>query len=135
MKNKLFVIGVCLVALISINAIKSDYEPDDPWAGYEPQNLQVLPPDTDPYVLGAMMDALNDALGVKCSHCHTKTDDGLDFISDENPKKDVARDMIKMTMEISHKYFKDTEIDGKKMQLSCMTCHNGEAIPVMRPAY
>ncbi len=135
MKNKFYVLGIMLLAIVSIHAIKGDYNPDDPWAGYEPQNLQVLPADIDPHALGAMMDALNSALGVKCGYCHVPTDDGIDFVSDENPKKDVARAMIKMTVEIGNKYFKDTEIDGKKMTISCMTCHNGQAIPEMMEAY
>lgn len=135
MKNKIFVFGILFLAIISVNAIKGGTEPDDPWAGYEPQNLQVLPADTPPQVIGMVMDAFNDALGVKCGHCHVRTDDGLDFVSDDNQMKEVARGMMKMTAEISEKYFKDTEIDGKRVQMSCMTCHNGQSIPVMRDAY
>jgi cytochrome c553 len=82
------------------------------------------------------MRAFNAALGVKCGHCHAPKstgERGLDFASDANPKKDIARAMMKMTNKINKKYFKDNHSeDGALKQIGCGTCHNGQVEPQIR---
>ena len=84
------------------------------------KNLQVLPDSTTEEQLDAIMHAYNESLNVKCRHCHIKGN----MASDENPEKEIARKMMRMTNEINEKYFgKDSGTVG------CMTCHNGKLHP------
>ncbi|WP_156306647.1 c-type cytochrome [Sphingobacterium endophyticum] len=94
----------------------------------KPQNLKVLPKNITHEELDSTMKSFNMALGVKCNHCHAPKangEKGLDFASDSNPKKDVARHMIKMTNQINKKHFKHA-YDGIVYNISCNTCHNGK---------
>lgn len=92
------------------------------------KNLKVLPKDISDDDLKAVMREFNAALGVKCSHCHAPGADGkLDFASDANEIKNVARDMMQMTKGINKKYF--DEKDPQNFQVNCMTCHNGNSDP------
>lgn len=94
-------------------------------------NLKVLPKDISDDELKAVMRDFNAALGVKCSHCHAPGADGkIDFASDANAKKNVARDMMKMTRSINKKHF-DTK-NPADFKVNCMTCHNGKADPNMK---
>ena len=61
----------------------------------------------------------------------------LDFKSDDHPNKEIARNMMKLVMDVNEKYF---EADGdfkdnyllSEYQVTCNTCHNGHAKPVQR---
>ena len=55
----------------------------------------------------------------------------MDFASDENKHKDVARDMMRMAMKINKKYFKEPKDSIAK--ISCFTCHNGNKEPKEAP--
>ena len=87
-----------------------------------PKNLKVLKVATGPEVI-QIMRAFTAGLGVKCEHCHVQGN----FASDDNPKKEVARHMISMAMEINSKF-----PDGK-MHVTCYTCHRGETEPKTAP--
>jgi hypothetical protein len=66
---------------------------------------------------------------VQCNHCHVPPAGGPpDFASDENPKKEVARNMILMARDINAKFPQD----GKR-RVTCYTCHRGAAIPLTAP--
>ncbi|MFD1165366.1 c-type cytochrome [Sphingobacterium daejeonense] len=96
--------------------------------GERPQNLKVLPKNITNEELDSTMKSFNMALGVKCNHCHAPKangEKGLDFASDANPKKDVARWMIKMTSQINKKHFKHAH-EGVLHQIACNSCHNGK---------
>ncbi|RZK29591.1 MAG: c-type cytochrome, partial [Hymenobacter sp.] len=59
-----------------------------------------------------IMKGFKTALGVKCGFCHaqSKADPSkMDFASDENKHKDVARDMLRMTTRINKKFFDDNK--------------------------
>ena len=97
-----------------------------------PKNLKVLPKNISDEELTKVMRGFNAALGVKCGHCHapkTNGEKGMDFASDANPKKNIAREMIKMTKKVNKKYFKE-EHEGVVKNISCATCHNGKEEPV-----
>jgi Photosynthetic reaction centre cytochrome C subunit len=83
--------------------------------GQPHKNLKILTDDE----VRPMMGAFTAALGVKCTGCHVAGD----FASDENPKKNVARTMIAMVREDNSKFL------AGKTQLTCYTCHRGEAMP------
>lgn len=86
------------------------------------KNLKVLTGMTDQQV-NAEMQVWTKSLGVKCSHCHTLGD----FASDENPKKEMARQMAMMVKTINKDFLK-----GEK-KASCLLCHRGNAVPAEEP--
>jgi hypothetical protein len=86
-----------------------------------PKNLKILPADTNiPQVMGTF----RAALGVQCTYCHVQGD----FASDENAKKSMARNMLRVTADINSAF-----PDGKR-HVTCYTCHRGETVPKTEPA-
>jgi hypothetical protein len=85
-----------------------------------PKNLKILPADVN---IQQTMGAFRTALGVQCNYCHIQGD----FASDENPKKSMARNMLRIAADINA-----TFPDGKR-HVTCYTCHRGEAKPKMEP--
>src|SRR5688572_10252855 len=74
----------------------------------EHKNLKVLPQDISKQKLDSIMESYTKALGVSCSFCHTEVKDfpdSLDYISDSNPMKENAREMMRMTILINKTYF------------------------------
>ena len=98
--------------------------------GGPPQNLKVLPKDTARPALTAIMRGYTAALGVKCDHCHVE--DMAQRASDDNPKKDIARKMIKMTMDINATYLQGVGDPALPDQpkVTCFTCHRGAVKPL-----
>ena len=96
------------------------------------KNLKVLPKNITHDELEKVMDGFKLALGVKCNFCHApKKDDPrkMDFPSDDNQHKNIARKMIKMTAKINKKFFKRVDNDGAITNISCISCHNGKEHP------
>jgi hypothetical protein len=60
----------------------------------------------------------------------------MDFASDANEKKGIARDMMRMTTKINKKYFdvKDSKSLDADLEMTCYTCHNGKEHPGKWPA-
>ena len=98
--------------------------------GAPPQNLKVLPKDIARPALTAIMRGYTAALGVQCNHCHVE--DMAQRASDENPKKDIARKMIKMTMDINATYLQGVGDPALPDQpkVTCYTCHRGAVKPL-----
>ncbi len=105
---------------------------------FKAKNLKVLPKNISKEDLDKVMDGFKASLGVRCNYCHSAMKDNprrMDFASDENPKKEIARDMMKMTAKINKKYFQQQMKDGKGLiEISCTTCHNGKSEPVLKTA-
>jgi hypothetical protein len=96
------------------------------------KNLKVLDKNITKDELTIIMKEFKTALGVKCNFCHaeSKTNPGkLDFPSDENKHKNVARGMMRMTKRINKKFFKE---DGGNA-VTCFTCHSGHEEPKEKP--
>ena len=97
------------------------------------KNLKVLPKDITEDSLDKIMDGFNVNLGVDCRYCHTrdKKADTLMFDKDDKPEKEIARNMMRMTMDINEKYFHfNQEIKSSEIQaVNCFTCHRGEPRP------
>lgn len=86
------------------------------------------------------MQAMNEALGVTCAYCHvpagsrppTGRPDELDYRSEANPRKRIARMMLAMTADINASIpaavLKSTE---DSTVVTCATCHRG--VPDPRP--
>lgn len=98
-----------------------------------PKNLKVLPADTGPEKLSAIMRGFSRSLGVRCQYCHVgeegKPLTTFDFVSDANPNKDRARQMYKMLGTINAQ-LKDFPRSGAKVNVWCHTCHAGRPKPM-----
>jgi len=85
-----------------------------------PKNLKILPADVN---IQRTMGNIRTALGVQCNFCHAAGD----FASDDNPKKAVARNMMRITADLNAGF-----PDGKQ-HVTCYTCHLGDATPKREP--
>ncbi len=118
--------------------------------GEPPKNLQVLPKDMPRNQVTAMMRTFAMALGVRCEHCHAEDPNAtavaadapaggrggrgggpqLDYSLDDKETKKVAREMLKMVMDINGKYLPTTGREVNEFnRVSCETCHHGLAKP------
>jgi Photosynthetic reaction centre cytochrome C subunit len=98
------------------------------------KNLKVLPQDISDEKLDSIMKTYTVALGVECKFCHSPVivfSDSLDFISDKNPMKENARDMMKMVIDINSRYFyfDSTRRPEYLNVITCKNCHRGQPLP------
>ncbi len=102
------------------------------------KNLKVLPKNINKEQLDSVMHHFTASLNVKCNYCHVRNEETkkMDFASDDNKHKLVARDMIKMMHKINDKYF---DVTGSKkdrlntqLMVTCYTCHHGATDPVTK---
>jgi cytochrome c5 len=130
--NRKFFIPAMLFALVIICA--AAIEPAKKVDRFK--NLQILPKDISEAALQKIMETdFNKALGVNCDYCHAKiagsTD--LDYPSDAKGEKEIARSMMRMTIEINKNHFAQPSpmIGDTLLTVTCMTCHHGEPYPVI----
>jgi tetratricopeptide (TPR) repeat protein len=102
----------------------------------DPDNLQVLPEDTEPQQLRATMRGFAMGLGVRCSFCHVGEEgeplSTYDFASDENDRKLVARQMLQMVAAINDDFLAEMDpATGGDVGVTCVTCHRGQEAPLM----
>lgn len=136
-------LAVALVALPAallvrqpVDAQTAEARPAEPprWGWPErAANLVVLPADAPPDQLRAVMTGFTRSLGVRCSYCHVG-DEGkplstYDFPSDANPKKDVAREMLRMLGSINEHMAKVPPGGAERVNVWCHTCHQGRPRP------
>lgn len=130
MQRSLFVIS-CLMILVTISLAFTKRE--DPF-----KNLKVLPKDITQKQMDSVMDHFSVSLNVDCGFCHVEKPDGeMDFASDGNKHKLIARDMLEMTYAINDKYFDYTGAKrtiNTQLMITCYTCHNGQKMPDTEPA-
>ncbi len=87
----------------------------------ELKNVTVLPYTKKSEIMKYMKKTVSKELGVKCSFCHNVRD----YSSDENSHKIVAREMMRMVMNIN-----ETTMKPLKMhEVSCWVCHRGNEHP------
>lgn len=99
-------------------------------------NARVLPADTPPERLRDIMRGFTQALGVRCQFCHVGQEgqplSTFDFVSDANPRKNVARAMMQMTWRLNRETL--PAIPGlSEPRLTCYSCHRGAAEPATAP--
>ena len=70
-----------------------------------------------------IMTGFQTALGVQCTYCHVQGD----FASDANPKKEIARNMIRMMRDINYRF------PDAKIHVTYYTCHRGQTEPGVAP--
>ena len=116
--------------------------------GEPPKNLQVLPKDMPRQQVLGVMRQFTAALGVNCAHCHAEAANQpapdpaaggrggrgggpqLDYALDDKENKKIAREMMKMVMDINGKYLPATGRHFTDLtRVSCETCHHGLAKP------
>src|SRR5690606_32240294 len=88
------------------------------------KNLKVLPQNISKDSLMSLMRGYNQALGVKCNHCHSG-----DKAADDKHSKEVARHMIKFTNELNANEFAPIG-EQYKNAIECATCHRGSTKPM-----
>jgi hypothetical protein len=117
--------GLCvMLPLLSFQSIAQETQDKQPKRAIpNPTNLKVLKVSTGAEV-GQIMRTFTAGLGVQCVYCHVAGN----FASDENPKKEIARHMIKITMQVNANF-----PESGRMRVSCYTCHRGEAEPKTAP--
>ncbi len=121
---------VMLGCVLSCAAPAAD--PTDELPLTKPVNLKAMPTDISVSNLNRAMKRYNRELGVACSYCHVENRDTgkVDYISDENAKKETARIMITMLEDINDKYLAQLDGDVRyTADMGCGTCHQGRANP------
>ena len=107
-----------------------------------PQNLQVLPRDIPRPELTAIMRGFTQSLGVRCEYCHAMREgvtpapgrpiliNQLNLASDANPRKNVARFMMRMTDSLNRVVLAGLpERREPPVSVNCMTCHRQNPVP------
>jgi len=118
-----WIVPVLLLSLALCAQEKAQEKKDAPRKQQpNPTNLKVLKVASGAEV-SQIMRTFTVGLGVQCIYCHVQGN----FASDENPKKEAARQMIRMSQAINANF-----PDGK-MRVTCYTCHRGEAEPKTAP--
>lgn len=129
--NRKFIVMAAMAAVVT-SAVAFTAPPAD---DHEYKNLKILPKNISHEKMGKIMHEFNDALGVNCNFCHAPSKDTAehhpDFASDEKPEKNIAREMMKMTVKINKKFFaaKQAAIGDADLAVSCGTCHHGAPHP------
>ncbi len=97
----------------------------------KPTNLKVLPKDTSLQDVYTRMAQMQRDLGVQCGFCHEQDADTkqIDYASDENPRKETARAMIRMTQDINEKYLGSLGDRQYAPPITCGNCHLGQMHP------
>lgn len=98
------------------------------------KNLKVLPKNIDSKQLNEIMiDEFSEGTGMTCGSCHAKVNgsEKLDYASDDKAEKNIARNMMRMTLKMNSKYFgiKHPLIGAQGLVITCATCHKGEPMP------
>jgi len=94
------------------------------------KNLKLLRPANREELI-TIMKGYSQALGVRCDFCHVPLpgSEKLDFPSDANSHKGVARVMITMTRDINGRVIEGLPGEPEGTPTHCMTCHRGKKIP------
>jgi hypothetical protein len=93
------------------------------------ENVKVLDI-TSKSELRKYMKSISKDLGVKCSYCHDMDDKSLD-----TPKKDITREMIKLTHYLNDLLnIEKKDTTNHATYVTCWTCHYGKTQPAsIRP--
>ncbi len=95
-------------------------------------NLQVLPATLTRQDVRGLMKQYERELGVSCSYCHVEDRETsvIDYASDENPRKHIARIMISMLDDINGKHLAQLGGDRRySLPVTCGSCHQGRSSP------
>lgn len=125
-----------MTAILFVTMLAVAQAQTEPPAASRRPNLQVLKtvPESQLFL---MMNAVADSLGVRCEHCHVRSPQdptkpysvvgGWIWDRDDKRPKQVARDMMRMVLEVNTRQF------GGRMVVTCYTCHRGTLEPARFP--
>ncbi len=124
--------AVSALMVLSFKPIDQQQEPK------KLKNIKVYPATATYKEVDRAMDVFKADLGVHCDYCHAHSKENpkkMDMASDENPIKDITRDMMRMTDEMNKKYIGNIpHADTVKVQMvTCKTCHRGAPKPFGQP--
>ena len=102
----------CVAMTIALAAQDPAAAPPPQGRGQQPpKNLKVLPKTWTGQQVRAVMQTFAESLGVQCTHCHAPDPTAppqaegrppaLDYSLDEKKEKEIARQMIQMTMALN----------------------------------
>ncbi len=127
---KILTVSGCFIALILMSFAITKAEP-------QYKNLKILPKNTTKIQMDSVMHHFTSSLGVKCNHCHQYNAEqkSMDFVTDANEHKGIARQMMKMTQKLNRKYFHVNNVKSltADLEITCFSCHNGKAHPATQP--
>jgi tetratricopeptide (TPR) repeat protein len=110
-----------MITTLSVGAARAEI-PD------EFTNLKVFAQGIGKRELVGAMRTFSLALGVRCEHCHVQQTpgdfDSIDWASDENPDKDIARGMMSMMVKMNNELLPDA-LGLRRGKVRCVTCHRG----------
>ena len=97
-------------------------------------NLQHFPEDIPRQELIDAMRTISLDLGARCQACHVGSVDGtsfegVDFASDESPRKVAAREMLAMVDRINASVAELPDRGRDREVVGCKTCHSGAVRP------
>jgi hypothetical protein len=130
------VMSRCWLILCFVVAASSAEAQQPGSAGATRPKLQVLQalPEGQLFIL---MNLVADSLGVKCDYCHVQSKPDLTrtpanvggwvWDSDDKPAKKIARDMMRMVVDLNKASF------GGRSRVTCYTCHQGALDPARTP--
>lgn len=126
-------LALLMIVLASCTAIRQqkngESSPVATEQAAEFKNLKLLRPANKEELINTMK-GFSQALGVRCPFCHVPIEgsDKLNFPSDANPHKDVARIMIQMTRDVNQRHL-PRMAKRDDVPVSCLTCHRGAKVP------
>jgi tetratricopeptide (TPR) repeat protein len=110
-------------------------ESPQPWSWPErAKNLKVLAKKTSGDELRSAMMGFTRGLGVRCVYCHVGEEgqplSAFDFASDKNPKKEIARGMLRMVASVNKQIRGFVPASTERVDVMCQTCHRGRPVPM-----
>ena len=147
LKGIVGMLAACVAMTIGLAAQDPPATPPAARGGFQqqpPKNLKVLPKTWTGQQVRAVMQTFTESLGVQCTHCHVPDPTApppaegrpptLDYSLDQKKEKEIARQMIQMTMALNSEGLKGVGDPAVPEKVSCLTCHNGQKTPAMKPA-
>ena len=137
-----------LAALLTAPSLAQPQAPDAPGTPAKQEfvwparlsNAKVLPADIGADRLRNTMVSFSRSLGVRCTFCHVGAEGAplsqLDFVSDANPHKNIARGMLRMNQRINGELLPAVlgpVAQGAPARVTCFTCHRGQPHPATQP--
>lgn len=91
------------------------------------KNIQILKERPAGQLLAMMELGYARSLGIDCTHCHVPEK----WESEENPNKQIAREMAAMTAKINNDLLRNIKNLSQTPVVNCTTCHRGQVRPAL----
>lgn len=134
--KKIVLVTLAFTSLVAISCAVTQMKSSGP-ANPQYKNLTVLPKDITKGQMDSVMHHYTASLNVKCNFCHTFNQEKkeMDWASDANKHKQIARQMEIMTRDINKRNFNHTGgaiTLSSQLAVTCYTCHNGAKEPAVK---